>query len=152
MSVSSDRNEQRRWDVLVIGAGGLQAKAMFEAAARGNGIGSWLAADRAWRPDRARRMCWPVRTYRGTFGVRREIAAQWEDLGAIESEAEEAVADLGVTFTLVEFGAPGGKYRSTATAGNAASRDRRSGRAIGQRAGGASPQISMCPRRSDVTL
>lgn len=72
----------------------------------------------AWRPDRARRMCWPPRTFTGTFGARREIAAQWEDLGAIESEAEEAVADLGVTFTLVDFGARGAKYRSTATAGN----------------------------------
>lgn len=52
MSLTPETHGHRRWDVIVIGGGGLQAKAMFEAAARGKVIGTWLAADRAWRPDR----------------------------------------------------------------------------------------------------
>jgi saccharopine dehydrogenase-like NADP-dependent oxidoreductase len=39
------------WDVIVVGAGGTQAQAMFEAAARGGNAARWLALDRAWRPE-----------------------------------------------------------------------------------------------------
>lgn len=39
-------------DVVVIGGGGLQAQALFEAAARARDLSSWVAVDRAWRPDR----------------------------------------------------------------------------------------------------
>jgi saccharopine dehydrogenase (NAD+, L-lysine-forming) len=42
---------QRRWDVVVIGAGGSQAQAMLAAAARGADVTRWLAIDRAWRPE-----------------------------------------------------------------------------------------------------
>jgi len=41
----------REWDVVVIGAGGSQAQAMLRAAARDGELDSWLAVDRAWRPD-----------------------------------------------------------------------------------------------------
>lgn len=45
-------NADRRWDVLVIGAGGNQSQAMLEAAARINPLTKWLCADLSWRPDR----------------------------------------------------------------------------------------------------
>jgi saccharopine dehydrogenase-like NADP-dependent oxidoreductase len=38
-------------DVVVIGASGAQAQAMFTASARGNIIGNWLALDRAWSEE-----------------------------------------------------------------------------------------------------
>lgn len=41
----------RKFDVVVIGAGGRQAQAMLAAAARGSDVSRWLAVDRAWRPD-----------------------------------------------------------------------------------------------------
>lgn len=53
MSISQRSGEARDHDVVVIGGGGLQAQAMFEAAGRGGGVGAWLAADRAWLPERA---------------------------------------------------------------------------------------------------
>ncbi|MBS1843050.1 MAG: saccharopine dehydrogenase NADP-binding domain-containing protein [Actinobacteria bacterium] len=40
-------------DVLVLGGGGLQAKALIEAAARARDLSRWTALDRAWRPDRS---------------------------------------------------------------------------------------------------
>ncbi|MBI4941768.1 MAG: saccharopine dehydrogenase NADP-binding domain-containing protein [Actinobacteria bacterium] len=43
----------RQWDVVVIGAGGSQAQAMIEGAARATPLTSWLALDRAWRPEAA---------------------------------------------------------------------------------------------------
>lgn len=39
-------------DVMVVGAGGLQAQALIEAASRGGEMSRWVAADRAWRPER----------------------------------------------------------------------------------------------------
>jgi saccharopine dehydrogenase-like NADP-dependent oxidoreductase len=39
-------------EVLVVGGGGLQAQAMFEAASRAHDLSSWVAVDRAWRPAR----------------------------------------------------------------------------------------------------
>lgn len=42
----------KRTDVVVIGGGGLQAQALFEAAARAGKLSSWTAVDRAWRSDR----------------------------------------------------------------------------------------------------
>ncbi|MGV1048827.1 MAG: saccharopine dehydrogenase family protein [Solirubrobacterales bacterium] len=39
-------------DVLLVGAGGLQAQALLEAASRDGQKSSWVAVDRAWRPDR----------------------------------------------------------------------------------------------------
>lgn len=41
-----------KYDVAVIGGGGLQAAAMFEAADRAADLSRWLAIDRSWRPDR----------------------------------------------------------------------------------------------------
>jgi acyl-CoA synthetase (AMP-forming)/AMP-acid ligase II len=41
----------RRWDVVVIGAGGSQAQAMLAACARGTDVSRWLAVDRAWRTE-----------------------------------------------------------------------------------------------------
>src|SRR4051794_13743955 len=52
MTAAPASRDPREWDVVVIGGGGLQAKAMFEAAQRGGHIGAWRAADRAWRPER----------------------------------------------------------------------------------------------------
>lgn len=42
------------YDVAVIGGGGLQASAMFEAAVRAVELDRWLAIDRSWRPKRRR--------------------------------------------------------------------------------------------------
>ncbi len=41
----------RPYRVIVIGAGGAQAQAMLNAAARGTDVSSWLAVDRRWRPE-----------------------------------------------------------------------------------------------------
>lgn len=41
----------RKYDVVVIGAGGAQAQAMLAAAARGADVSGWLAVDRKWRPE-----------------------------------------------------------------------------------------------------
>ncbi|MFH0175902.1 saccharopine dehydrogenase family protein [Streptomyces cacaoi] len=42
---------ERRWKVVVIGAGGAQAQAMLAGAARGTDVSGWLAVDRFWRPE-----------------------------------------------------------------------------------------------------
>jgi hypothetical protein len=43
-------------DVMVIGAAGARAQAMFEIAGRDGAVGRWLAADRCW-PEREKRAC-----------------------------------------------------------------------------------------------
>lgn len=51
-------------DVIVIGAGGSQAQAMLEGAARAGSLANWLAVDRTWQPDalqRARRLGLAIR-------------------------------------------------------------------------------------------
>ncbi|MFH8657896.1 saccharopine dehydrogenase family protein [Streptomyces afghaniensis] len=42
---------ERRWKVVVIGAGGAQAQAMLAGAARGTDVSGWLAVDLRWRPE-----------------------------------------------------------------------------------------------------
>jgi saccharopine dehydrogenase (NAD+, L-lysine forming) len=43
--------KMRQSQVIVVGAGGTQARAMLEAAARGDVGDSWLALDREWQPE-----------------------------------------------------------------------------------------------------
>lgn len=45
----------RRWDVVVIGAGGSQAQAMLEASARAGSLERWLGIDLRWRPEAEKR-------------------------------------------------------------------------------------------------
>jgi hypothetical protein len=45
---------ERPYDVIVIGAGGLQAQAMLAGAARGADVSRWLAVDRRWRAETQR--------------------------------------------------------------------------------------------------
>ncbi|MFD5228740.1 saccharopine dehydrogenase family protein [Streptomyces qaidamensis] len=42
---------ERRWKVVIIGAGGVQAQAMLAGAARGTDVSGWLAVDLRWRPE-----------------------------------------------------------------------------------------------------
>ncbi|MGW1267102.1 saccharopine dehydrogenase family protein [Streptomyces sp. NPDC002491] len=42
---------ERRWKVVVIGAGGAQAQAMLAGAARGTDVSDWLAVDLRWRAE-----------------------------------------------------------------------------------------------------
>ena len=48
------RNKNRTWDVVIIGGGGLQARAAIEGVTRGGAVdaGRWLAVDRQWMADR----------------------------------------------------------------------------------------------------
>ena len=48
------RKENRRWDIVIIGGGGLQARATIEGLERGEVVdaGRWLGVDRHWLSDR----------------------------------------------------------------------------------------------------
>lgn len=78
----------RQWDVVVIGAGGSQAQAMLQGAARDQSLGSWLAVDRAWRDETAA----AVESY-GMTRVTLDLFAEPERLAEIVGDAR-LVANL----------------------------------------------------------
>lgn len=69
-------------EVLVIGGGGLQAQAMFEAAARAHDLSGWVAADRAWSPERQEAV--------EAFGVRTVTCDILADAGGLRALVESA--------------------------------------------------------------
>jgi saccharopine dehydrogenase-like NADP-dependent oxidoreductase len=72
------------WDVIVVGGAGRQAQAMLQAAARGAGIGRWLAVDLAWSAQ--------ARTASEALGV----AVETRDALADPAALRELVAAAGL--------------------------------------------------------
>lgn len=82
-------HQKSSWDVVVLGAGGRQAQAMLQAAARQQPLTRWLCVDRAWAPG--------VRTATEALGARVVVA----DVLADDARLAELVGGARVAANMV---------------------------------------------------